>query len=392
MYPRLSDMINDLLGTSIRLPVQTYGFFVAMAFVVGAVILSYELKRKEKDGLLKPQKKTIIKGKPASISNLAVSAILGFLLGFKGLAMVLNYSEFVENPQEFLLSAQGSILGGLVLAGLSVYSTWHSYNKEKLAKPKSEEIEVRPHELTATFIMIAAAAGIAGAKLFDILENFSSFLADPLGTLFSFQGLTFYGGLIVAALTLIWYAHKNNIPWKVLADAAAPALLLAYAVGRLGCQFSGDGCWGIENLNPKPEWLAFLPDWAWAYDFPNNVIREGIPIHNCSGQYCRVLENPVYPTSLYESMLSLFFFGVVWLIRKKIVVSGMLFSIYLIMNGTARFLVEKIRVNPPYEFLGMELTQAEIISFTLILLGIAGIIYLLVVHKRSSGNKLANNL
>lgn len=392
MYPRLSDMINDLLGTSIRLPVQTYGFFVAMAFVVGALILSYELKRKEKDGLLKPQKKTIIKGKPASISNLAISAILGFLLGFKGLAMVLNYSEFVENPQEFLLSGQGSILGGLVLAGLSVYSSWHSYNKEKLAKPKSEEIEVRPHELTATFIMIAAAAGIAGAKLFDILENFSSFLADPFGTLFSFQGLTFYGGLIVAALTLIWYAHKNNIPWKVLADTAAPALLLAYAVGRLGCQFSGDGCWGIENLNPKPEWLAFLPDWAWAYDFPNNVIREGIPIHNCSGQYCRVLENPVYPTSLYESMLSLFFFGVVWLIRKKIVVSGMLFSIYLIMNGTARFLVEKIRVNPPYEFLGMELTQAEIISFTLILLGIAGFIYLLVNHRKNFRNKQANNL
>lgn len=392
MYPRLSDMINDLLGTSFRLPIQTYGFFVAMAFVVGALILSYELKRKEKDGLLKPQKKTIIKGKPASISNLAVSAILGFLLGFKGLAMVLNYSEFVENPQEFLLSAQGSILGGLVLAGLSAYSTWHSYNKEKLAKPKSEEIEVRPHELTATFIMIAAAAGIAGAKVFDILENFSSFLADPIGMLFSFQGLTFYGGLIVAALTLIWYAHKNNIPWKVLADAAAPALLLAYAVGRLGCQFSGDGCWGIENLNPKPEWLSFLPDWAWAYDFPNNVIREGVPIHNCSGQYCRVLENPVYPTSLYESTLSFVFFGIIWLTRKKIVIPGILFFIYLIMNGTARFLVEKIRVNPPYHFLGMEITQAEIISFTLILLGIAGIIYLYVDHRRGSKNKLANNL
>lgn len=381
MYPRFSDMINDLLGTSIRLPIQTYGFFVALAFVAGALILYYELKRKEAEGLLLPQKRTLVKGKPASLKDLVISGIVGFLVGFKGLAMILNYSYFVEEPQEFLLSGEGSILGGLVVAGLSAYSTWRSAEKEKLPKPKTEVVDVYPHQLTVNFIMIAAVAGIIGAKVFDILENFSSFLRDPLGMLISFQGLTFYGGLITAAITLIWYARKNTIPWKVLADAAAPALLLAYAVGRLGCQFSGDGCWGIENLNPKPEWLAFLPDWAWAYDFPHNVIREGIPIHNCSGQYCRVLENPVYPTSLYESTMSLVFFGIVWAIRKSIKIPGVLFFIYLIMNGTARFLVEKIRVNPPYNIVGLEITQAEIISSLLILLGLAGAIYLLVVQK-----------
>ena len=62
MYPRLSDMINDLLGTSIRLPIQTYGFFVALAFVVGAFILYLELKRKEKQGILSPVNKSITKG------------------------------------------------------------------------------------------------------------------------------------------------------------------------------------------------------------------------------------------------------------------------------------------------------------------------------------------
>lgn len=382
MYPRLSDMINDLFGTSIRLPIQTYGFFVALAFVAGAAILWLELKRKEKEGLLTAQKRKIVKGKPASSKDLIVSSVFGFLVGFKGLAMILDYSFFVENPQEFLLSASGSIWGGLIMAALSVFLTWRSAEKEKLPKPVTEEKTEHPYELTPTFIMLAAAAGIAGAKLFDILENLPSFFTDPIGTIFSFQGLTFYGGLIAATATLIWYAHKNNIPWKVLADTAAPALLLAYAVGRLGCQFSGDGCWGIENLNPKPGWLAFLPDWAWAYDFPNNVIRQGVEIHNCSGQYCRVLENPVYPTSLYESTLSLIFFFIIWFTRKRLHINGMLFAMYLIMNGLSRFLIEKIRVNPPYDLFGLEVTQAEIISTVLILLGIAGVVFFWFEQKK----------
>ena len=387
MYPRLSDMINDLFGTSIRLPIQTCGFFVALDFVVGAFILYLELKRKEKQGILSPVNKSITKGKPAGIKELAGSGLLGFLIGFKGLAMITNYSFFVENPQEFLLSGEGSIIGGLLLAAASVFSTWRSYNKKKLPKPVVENVEVHPYELTANFILLAAVTGIIGAKIFDILENLSAFLANPIKTLFAFQGLTFYGGLIVAAITLIWYARKNKIHWLIFVDSAAPALLLAYCVGRLGCQFSGDGCWGIVNVNPKPEWLSFLPDWAWAFDFPHNVIREGELIENCSGQFCRVLEQPVYPTSLYESVMALIFFIFVWLIRKKIMINGLLFSIYLVINGISRFLIEKIRVNPPYHIGSLEITQAEIISFVLIIIGITGSIYLILDHRKKTKKK-----
>jgi phosphatidylglycerol---prolipoprotein diacylglyceryl transferase len=70
---------------------------------------------------------------------------------------------------------------------------------------------------------------------------------DPVGNLLSPSGLTFYGGLIVATLTLWYYFHKKKISFIKVADAAAPSLMLGYALGRVGCQVSGDGDWGVIN-------------------------------------------------------------------------------------------------------------------------------------------------
>jgi hypothetical protein len=97
-------------------------------------------------------------------------------------------------------------------------------------------------------------------------------MADPIGSLISFSGLSFLGGLICATIAILWFAKKNNIKLLHLTDAALPGLMLAYGVGRMGCQIAGDGDWGIPNDAPKPEWLSFLPNWAWAYNYPNNVL------------------------------------------------------------------------------------------------------------------------
>jgi len=100
-----------------------------------------------------------------------------------------------------------------------------------------------------------------------------------------------------------------------------------------------------------------------------------VPIEGCVGEYCNQLAEAVYPTPLYEAFVCIGLFFLLWKLRKTIKVPGMLFAIYLMLNGFERFMIEKIRVNNKMDFLGMELTQAEIISFALILAGGIGIWY-----------------
>jgi len=234
--------------------------------------------------------------------------------------------------------------------------------------------------------MIAAVSGIIGAKVFHNLENMGAFIADPIGQLMAFSGLTFYGGLIAGAFSVVWYTRRYKINILHLIDAAAPALMLAYGVGRIGCQMSGDGDWGIDNLAPKPEWMAYLPDWMWSYTFPHNVIRSGIPMEDCGTQfwqpYCYQLANPVWPTAFYEVVMCLLIFSFLWAIRKQIRVPGILFCIYLGLNGIERFFIEKIRINTEYNILG-GITQAEIISFCLVLIGLLGCIILYRNNKKA---------
>ena len=125
----------------------------------------------------------------------------------------------------------------------------------------------------------------------------------------------------------------------------------------------------------KPEYLNFIPDWLFAYDYPNNVIRDGVNLSNCKEimePYCYHLPAPVFPTPLYEIFMCSLIFILLWIIRTKIKIAGILFCIYLILNGIERFFIEKIRVNSEYDILG-GITQAEIISFILIISGIIGI-------------------
>jgi prolipoprotein diacylglyceryl transferase len=383
MYPNLYYAFKDLFG--VNLPflrfVNSFGFFVAIAFLVAAALLGSELKRKSKAGLLYPTEEEVTVGEPASIFELISNFILGFILGYKILALFFLSSEVTEDPQTFIFSTMGSwplgIALGLLFAGLK----WWEKRKHQLAKPEKRIVRIWPHDRVGEITILALIFGLLGAKLFDIFENWSDFLKHPAAYLLSPSGLTFYGGLICAALAIILYARKNKIPITHLADATAPSLMIAYAIGRIGCQVSGDGDWGIINNNPKP--VSWIPDWLWAYNYPHNVNESGVPIPGCTeAKYCNQLAEAVYPTPLYETIICLIFFGVLWMLRKRLKPYGALFALYLILNGIERFFIEKIRVNNRLDILGFQPTQAEIISFGLILTGIALWIFLSVRSKK----------
>lgn len=369
MYPNLYYAFKDLFGvdwSGLKL-INSFGFFVAIAFMVAASVLASELKRKSKEGLMTYKEEKLIVGKPASFIDLLINFILGFLMGYKLIGAFLDRNVLVDT-QSYILSSQGNWTAGILVALLFTFLKWQEKNRIKLSKPEERIIRIWPQDRVGDMIIYAFIFGFLGAKIFHNLENLDDLMKDPIGALISFSGLTFYGGLICATIAIWQYCRRNNMKPLYVADAFAPTMMIAYGIGRIGCHVSGDGDWGIVNNSAKP--FSWMPDWLWAYKYPHNVLNEGDPIPGCVGQYCAQLPNLVYPTALYEAITCILLFFFLWSIRKKIKTSGIMLSVYLMINGLERFLVELIRVNTRYHFWGINPTQAELISATFLVSGI----------------------
>lgn len=348
---------------------KVFGFLMALSFVAAAYLLYVEFRRLEDAGLLKAVKETHLIGVRAQWYEVLLQSVVGFVLFYKLGWIVQHLSEFTRAPEQFIANTQGNLWAGII--GAVAMGAYFYYDKNRQALPHPQQVQemVYPHQRVMDIVVIAALFGVLGSKVFSSLENWNDFVRDPLGSLLSFSGLTFYGGLIFATIALTYFARKKQIPLLRFMDATAPGLILAYGIGRLGCHFAGDGDWGIVNTAAKP---AFLPQWLWAFDYPHNVAKEGVPIPNCEGEYCFVLQPPVFPTPLYEFALGLLIAAILWRLRKKLTpYPGLLFALYLIFNGIERFSIEAIRVNPRYDVLGLHLSLSQIIALGLVAAGLA---------------------
>lgn len=381
MFPYLSDLINYLFGFSFSFPLPMFGFMVALAFIAANYLFVLEMKRKENDGLLVSTTIKVMKGEKASINQLVINGVFGFVLGFKVLGVILNYDEVIKDLPGYLLSTHGNFLGGIIGGALLAFFKYREAEKQRLPEPKEVEETIRPHQHVGTMTFIAAIGGIFGAKIFDAVEDLDRLFADPMGVIFSASGLSIYGGLIVGGGAVVYYAYKKQLKLVHVVDACAPGLMLAYGIGRIGCQLAGDGDWGMPNNLPMPEALSFLPEWMWKFDYFGNVNgvdlgAPGRPVLVDGYMY----EGNAWPTPFYETVMAFIIFGILWALRKRITTAGIIFSLYLVFNGIERFLIEKIRINPDYNILGLKATQAEIIAVLLFLAGLFGIWYF---HKKA---------
>jgi phosphatidylglycerol:prolipoprotein diacylglycerol transferase len=288
-YPFLSDLVRDLTGIDIPLPMPMFGLFVALAVIVAAYFMKRELARMYDSGFIGPAR---IREK----------------------------------------------------------------NKQGVMVDKA----IPPQDVVSDFAMIVLFAGIVGARVFHILEHTDQFMRDPASLIFSRSGLSIFGGLIFGTLAGIYCVRRWKLPVLPLLDATAPAMMIGYGIGRIGCQVSGDGDWGIAaNMALKPDWL---PAWFWAQTYENNIVGEVIALPG------------VYPTPMYETAMALVCFAILWAARKHPFKVGWLFSVYLVLAGAERLLIEQIRVNPVLHVLGMAATQAQMIAVSLIVLGLVGML------------------
>ena len=197
-----------------------------------------------------------------------------------------------------------------------------------------------PADWTWELTFSVMVGGLVGSRLDYMIENWSKVSGDLLGNLFSGSGLVWYGGVAGGALgAVLWAWRRGWLGWK-LADLACIPLALGYAIGRVGCQLSGDGDYGKAT------------DLPWGMAYPKGTVPTDINVH---------------PTPVYETLAMGIVALVLWRLRDRLT-GGKLFALYLVLAGIERFLVEFIRRNKD---VALGLTLAQLLSLAMVAGGIA---------------------
>lgn len=168
-------------------------------------------------------------------------------------------------------------------------------------------------------VAVAVVAGIAGAKLWHVVDSPWEFREIGWRVLWDSAGFAWFGGLVFGISALVIQGWRSGIGGLRILDLSAPAAAFGYGIGRIGCFLSGDGCYGIETNLP------------WGMSFPHGVDPTLARVH---------------PTPLYELGAGLLIGWWLWRRSGKQHPTGSILGEYLVLAGIARFLVEFIRRNP----------------------------------------------
>lgn len=209
----------------------------------------------------------------------------------------------------------------------------------------------RPGDWAYEIAFSAMIGGVVGARVWFLIEDWDHTKHDVIGTIFSGSGLVWYGGAVGGAICVALWRLWRKLPFIQLADITAVPLAVGYAIGRIGCQLSGDGDYGKVTGTP------------WSMAYPNGTVPTDMKVE---------------PTPVEETLAMGTFAYVMWRLRDRFR-TGTLFGIYLIGAGVERFLIEYIRHNAR-DVLG--LTVAQVTSIAMVAAGTIWLICLRYWYAR----------
>lgn len=224
--------------------------------------------------------------------------------------------------------------------------------------------------LADAIVVIGAIGGFAASRVYDVFDHWSEYMAHPWSIVLSGAGFVWYGGLIGGIVSTWFVARHYKVRFLTVADMCAAPLILGQAFGRMGCQLSGDGDWGLPSTLP---WAMAYPKAiiGWHGDVqmpdagivPSTVLKLDPHGALVDGFFAGVR---VHPAPIYEVIMYVAIFALLWSMRKRATFEGQLLCLYLILGGAARFLVEFVRINPR---IAWGLSEAQLISVLMIIGG-----------------------
>ncbi|MFN2316503.1 MAG: prolipoprotein diacylglyceryl transferase, partial [Gemmatimonadales bacterium] len=223
-------------------------------------------------------------------------------------------------------------------------------------------------------VLAAVVGGVIGAKLWYVV------LTQDMGALFSRGGLVWYGGFLGGVIAVALMGQYRKVPVRWTMHMTAPALAAAHGLGRAGCFMVGDdygrpteAFWGVQFPDGLPPTTAGSMNAMFGIPIPEGM------------DPATVLS--VHPTQLFEVVLLLGAFMLLWAWRTKPWGTGWLFGAYLVLAGVERFLIEILRAKDD-RFLGV-FTIAQLTSVILVVVGVTLILRLKDAGRAEPGRWLA---